>query len=193
MSSKASLRYAKALFALGKEEQNIQSLRSEVARLAELLAEHSDFREVLLTPLYPADERKAVLLQVAERAELSHLLKNFTAYLIDRRRLIDFPGIAEEFSRLADEDEGLLTAKVRSASPLDEEREQRLQRALSERTGRRVRLDIELDPTLIGGAIAKVGDLVIDGSLRTQLGQLRATLMKGSGAWISKPQKLPTS
>ena len=180
MSSKASLRYAKALFALGKEEQNIQSLRSEVARLAELLAEHSDFREVLLTPLYPADERKTVLLQVAERAELSHLLKNFTAYLIDRRRLIDFPEIAEEFSRLADQDEGLLTAKVRSASPLDEEREQRLQRALSERTGRRVRLDIELDPTLIGGAIAQVGDLVIDGSLRTQLGQLRATLMKGS-------------
>ena len=180
MSSKASLRYAKALFALGKEEQNIQSLRSEVARLAELLAEHSDFREVLLTPLHPANERKAVLLKVAERAELSHLLKNFTAYLIDRRRLIDFPEIAEEFSRLADEDEGLLTAKVRSASPLDEEREQRLQRALSERTGRRVRLDIELDPTLIGGAIAQVGDLVIDGSLRTQLGQLRATLMKGS-------------
>ncbi len=180
MSSKASLRYAKALFALGKEDQNIQSLRSEVARLAELLAEHSDFREVLLMPLHPADERKAVLLQVAELAELSHLLKNFTTYLIDRRRLIDFPEIAEEFSRLADQDEGLLTAKVRSASPLDEEREQRLQRALSERTGQRVRLDIELDPTLIGGAIAQVGDLVIDGSLRTQLGQLRATLMKGS-------------
>ena len=180
MSSKASLRYAKALFALGKEEQNLQALRGEVSRLAELLATHSDFREVLLTPLHPADERKSVLEQVAERAELSHLLKNFSAYLIDRRRLIDFPEIAEEFGRLADEDEGLLTAKVRSASPLDEEREQRLQRALSERTGRRVRLDIELDPTLIGGAIAQVGDLVIDGSLRTQLGQLRATLMKGS-------------
>ena len=83
-------------------------------------------------------------------------------------------------ARLVDEDEGLLTAKVRSASPLDAEREQRLQRALSDRTGRTVRLDVEHDPGLIGGAIATVGDLVIDGSLRTQLSQLRATLMKGS-------------
>ena len=74
----------------------------------------------------------------------------------------------------------MLTAQVRSASPLDEDREQRLQRALSDRTGRRVRLEVELDPSLIGGAIATVGDLVIDGSLRTQLSQLRANLMKGS-------------
>ena len=69
---------------------------------------------------------------------------------------------------------------MRSASPLDNEREERLQRALADRTGRRIRLDVELDPTLIAGAIAKVGDLVIDGSLRTQLSQLRANLMKGS-------------
>ncbi|MCS5636801.1 MAG: ATP synthase F1 subunit delta [Myxococcota bacterium] len=180
MSSRAANRYAKALFALGREEQVLGSLRAELNGLADLLEEHSDFRGVLLTPLYPAEERKAVLLRVAEKESLSVLLRNFTSYLIDQRRLIDFPDIVAEFNRLADEDEGLLTAKVRSASPLDEEREQRLQRALSERTGRRVRLDVELDPSLIGGAIATVGDLVIDGSLRTQLGQLRANLMKGS-------------
>jgi len=180
MSSRAANRYAKALFALGREEETLSSLRTEVNGLADLLEKHSDLREVLLTPLYPAEERKAVLVQVAEKESLSALLRNFTSYLIDQRRLIDFPDIVHEFNRLADEDEGLLTATVRSASPLDEEREQRLQRALSERTGRRVRLDVELDPSLIGGAIATVGDLVIDGSLRTQLTQLRATLMKGS-------------
>jgi len=180
MSSRAANRYAKALFALGREEQVLGSLRTELNGLAGLLEEHLDLREVLLTPLHPAEERKAVLLRIAERESLSALLRNFTSYLIDRRRLIYLPDIVEEFNRLADEDEGLLTAKVRSASPLDEEREQRLQRALSERTGRRVRLDVELDPSLIGGAIATVGDLVIDGSLRTQLGQLRANLMKGS-------------
>jgi len=180
MSSKAASRYAKALFALGREEGALASLRGEVNGLANLLEEHSDLREVLLTPLHPAEERKAVLAQVAQKENLSALLANFGSYLIDRRRLIDFPDIVQEFNRLADEDEGLLTAKVRSASPLDAEREQRLQRALSERTGRTVRLDVEHDPGLIGGAIATVGDLVIDGSLRTQLSQLRATLMKGS-------------
>jgi F-type H+-transporting ATPase subunit delta len=69
-----------------------------------------------------------------------------------------------------------LTAEIVSASPLDDRRKDRLRRALSERTGQEVRLEIEVDPALIGGAIAKVGDLIFDGSLRTQLGQLRNTL-----------------
>ncbi len=180
MSSKAAIRYAKALFALGREEQRLAPLRTELESLASFLEAHSELREALLTPLYPAEERKSVLREIANRAELSPLLVNFSAYLIDRRRLIDFDDIFAEFSRLADEDEGLVTAKVRSASPLDAEREERLKRALADRTGRRIRLDVELDPTLIAGAIAQVGDLVIDGSLRTQLGQLRANLMKGS-------------
>ncbi|MDG2332827.1 MAG: ATP synthase F1 subunit delta [Myxococcota bacterium] len=180
MSSKAALRYAKAVFALGRESQELPALRMELNGLADLLKENSNLREVLLTPLHPADERKAVLRGLASEASFSSTLQNFAAYLIDRRRLIDLPEIVHEFNRLADEDEGLLTAQVRSASPLDEDREQRLQRALSDRTGRRVRLEVELDPSLIGGAIATVGDLVIDGSLRTQLSQLRANLMKGS-------------
>jgi F-type H+-transporting ATPase subunit delta len=94
--------------------------------------------------------------------------------------MIDFATIAHEFDRLADEDAGLVVAQVISASPLDPGREDRLRRALSQRTGSEVRVEVTLDPDLIGGAIAKVGDLVIDGSIRTQLSQLRANLMKGS-------------
>ena len=63
---------------------------------------------------------------------------------------------------------------------MDDRRKDRLRRALTERTGQEVRLEIEIDPSLIGGAVAKVGDLVFDGSLRTQLGQLRNSLTKGS-------------
>ncbi len=75
---------------------------------------------------------------------------------------------------------GLVTAEVTAASPLDERRKDRLRRALSQATGREVRLEVRVDPELIGGAIAKVGDLVFDGSLRTQLAQLRTNLMKES-------------
>ena len=74
----------------------------------------------------------------------------------------------------------MVTAEVLSASPLDDRRKDRLRRALSERTGQEVRLEVEVDASLIGGAIAKVGDLVFDGSLRTQLGQLRNTLKKSA-------------
>ena len=79
-----------------------------------------------------------------------------------------------------DEAAGLVTADVISATSLDEAREDRLRRALSERTGFEVRLEVDVDPSLIGGAIAKVGDLVFDGSIRAQLDQLLANLTKES-------------
>ena len=120
-----------------------------------------------------------MLRAVAEHG-LSPLVTHFCSFLIDQRRIVDFEAIAEEFARLADEEAGLLTAEVVSASPLDDRRKDRLRRALAERTGHEVRIEVSVEPSLIGGAIAKVGDLVIDGSLRTQLSQLRANLMKGS-------------
>ena len=105
---------------------------------------------------------------------------HFLQFLIDQRRLVHFEAIHEEFERLANEASGLVTAHVRAASELDERKQDRLRRALSQRTGREVRLDIRVDPSLVGGAIATVGDMVFDGSVRTQLGRLRSTLTKGS-------------
>ncbi len=179
-STTAALRYAKALFSLAGEEHKVTETGEELELLGRLMAENAALREALLTPLHPAEQRKAVVAALAQRLGLSRLLSNFCAYLIDQRRLVNFAGIREEFRRLADEDAGLMTAQVISASPLDDRRKDRLRRALSERTGREVRLEIALDRELIAGAIAKVGNLVFDGSLRTQLSQLRATLMKGS-------------
>ena len=119
-----------------------------------------------------------MLQRVAEVEGFSGLMTNFYSYLIDQRRLIDFPGIREEFTGLVDEDSGLITAQVVTASPLDEQRRERLRRALCERTGYDVRLEVEVDERLIGGLVAKVGDLVFDGSIRAQLESLRANLTK---------------
>jgi F-type H+-transporting ATPase subunit delta len=177
--SPAASRYAKALFGLAKDEHRLSEIRAEVDALAALLTESDELRGALFMPLFPGEERKAVLRAVAERG-LSQLVTNFCSFLIDQRRMLDFAAVAEEFGRLADEEAGLLTAEVISASLLDDRRRDRLRRALSERTGREVRVEVTLEPELIGGAIAKVGDLVIDGSIRTQLSQLRANLMKGS-------------
>lgn len=179
-TSAAARRYARALFMLAKEEHRVREVADELDDLARLIDENDQLSEVLLTPLYPVEERKAVLRAIAEKGGMSVTVKNFYSYLIDQRRLVDYPGIHEEFKRLADEDAGLMTAEVISASPLDDRRKDRLRRALSERTGREVHLDITVDESLIGGAIAKVGDMVFDGSLRAQLAQLRASLTKGS-------------
>jgi F-type H+-transporting ATPase subunit delta len=176
----AAHRYAKALFGLAEDEHRHREVRDELGKLSSLFGESRELREALLTPLHPASEREAALREISGRIAVSPLVQNFLSYLIDQRRLIDFQAITEAYDELADNAEGLLTAEVISASPLDDRRKDRLRRALSERTGREVRLEMQVNPALIGGAIAKVGDLVFDGSLRTQLRQLRANLTKGS-------------
>jgi F-type H+-transporting ATPase subunit delta len=176
----AAHRYAKALFGLARDERRHREVREELERLVSLFDETRELRETLLTPLHPAAERKAALGAILESTSVSLLVRNFLAFLIDQRRLIDFKAIVGVYAELADAAAGLMTAEVIAASPLDDRRRDRLRRALSERTGREVQLQIEIDPALIGGAIAKVGDMVFDGSLRTQLGQLRANLTKGS-------------
>jgi F-type H+-transporting ATPase subunit delta len=178
-SSAAARRYARALFSLAKEEDRIAETRQELQQLADLVAENEELQHALFRPLHPVAERRAVLREVAERLGFSTTARNFFSFLIDQRRLVDFEGIREEYEHLADAAAGRAKAEVVSASPLSHEQRDRLLRALSARTGREVELDVKIDPSLLGGAIASVGTLVFDGSLRTQLNQLRASLTKG--------------
>jgi len=176
----AARRYARALFSLARERNQTSEVRSELAQLAELFEQDRALHDVLMTPLHPAAERKAVLSALAREAGMTDAVAHFLLFLIDQRRLVDFAAIQQEYDRLANEASGLLTARVVAAAALDERRQDRLRRALSDRTGHEVKLDIVVDPSLIGGAVATVGDTVFDGTLRTQLERLRANLTKGS-------------
>jgi len=178
MAGGAAQRYAKALFGLAQDDRRHREVRAELERLSALFAQSREVAAALLTPMHPASERKAALRALSARENVSPLVQNFLGFLVDQRRLIQFEAIAAAYAELADRAEGMLTAEVKVASPLDDRRKDRLRRALSQRTGREVKLQIEVDPSLIGGAIAKVGDLVFDGSLRTQLAQLRSNLSK---------------
>ena len=178
-SSAAARRYAHALFALASEEGNVDAVRRELEDLSELLAANPKLANSLFRPLHPALERRALLRAVCERLGASSPVQNFYSFLIDQRRLVDFPAIHAEFGRLADEAAGRSVASLVTASPLSDLQRERLQRALSAQTGQTVELEVDVDPSLIGGAIATVGGLVFDGSLRTQLHQLRAALTRG--------------
>lgn len=175
----AGRRYAKALFSLAREEGRVAEVREEIGRLGKLLAESAELRGVLFQPLHPVAERRAVLAAVAERLGASQLLKHFLSFLLDQRRLVDWDAIEAEYARLADAAAGVTHVRVKSATALDAAQRERLQHALEQRSGGRVQLEIEVDPTLVGGVVAQVGDLVYDGSLRTQLRQLRASLARG--------------
>jgi F-type H+-transporting ATPase subunit delta len=171
-------RYARALFGLARDESRVGAIRTELCGLSDLITQTPELRRVLLTPLYPVRERKGVMNGLSELLNLSKTVRHFFAFLIDQRRLLDFAGVREEYERLADEATGVVTAEVSAAAPLDERRQERLRRALSDHTGQQVLLDVTIDPSLIGGAIAKVGDLVFDGSVRAQLARLRTSLAK---------------
>jgi F-type H+-transporting ATPase subunit delta len=178
-SSAAARRYARALFSLAQEEGRIEAVRGELDALEQLFGSNAELRHAIFRPLHPVAERRAVLRQVCERLSCSRTVTSFLGLLVDRRRLIDFDAILEELRRLADEAAGRVRAEVVSATRLREEQRERLRRALAARTGKQVELDERVDPTLLGGAVASVAGVVFDGSLRTQLTQLRGSLTKG--------------
>ena len=178
-SSAAARRYARALFALAEETGAIEQIRGEIARIAALFDADRALRDALFRPLHPVAERRAVLRSLCERLSLAPIVRNFFAYAIDQRRLVDFDAIRTEYEQLADAAAGLVKARVTAAAPLDDAQRSRLQSALAARTGRNVELEVSIDPALIAGAVATVGNVVFDGSLRTQLQQLRDTLSRG--------------
>lgn len=178
-SSAAARRYARALFSLANESGSVEAVRGELDALAAVLESNSEVRNAIFRPLHPGGERRAVLESLCDRLGSSPSVKKFCAFLVDQRRVIEFDAICEAYAVLADEAAGRTRARVLSASPLSDGQQDRLRRALSARTGRQVELDVAVDRNLLGGAVASVGGLVFDGSLRTQLDQLRCSLTRG--------------
>lgn len=178
-SSAAARRYARALFSLASESGSVEAVRGELDALAATLESNSEIRNAIFRPLHPGAERRAVLESLCDRLGSSPSVRNFCALLVDQRRVIEFAAICEAYAVLADDAAGRTRASVVCASPLSDAQQERLRRALSARTGRQVELDVEVDRSLLGGAVASVGGLVFDGSLRTQLEQLRGSLTRG--------------
>ncbi|MEB2345280.1 MAG: ATP synthase F1 subunit delta [Deltaproteobacteria bacterium] len=174
--SAAAERYARALFGLARDQDRVDAVGQELATVIEAMRQVPALRDVLLRPLHPATERRAALRAVGERLGLSPLLQHFGSFLIDQRRTRDLEAIHDCYQRLAEEAAGRVRGELVSAAPLESAQLERLRAALAQRTGRSVDLEVRVDPALLGGVVARVGDLVFDGSLRTQLAQLRASL-----------------
>lgn len=175
----AARRYAKALFQLAREEGRVDAVRAEMKALADAFDATPELRHVVFRPLHPLAQRKAAVDAVTARLGGSDTVRRFLALLLDQHRMDTFPEVRAELERLADEAAGRVPAEVITAAELPADQLERLRRALAERTRRDVQLQVRVDPSILGGVVAKVGDLVFDGSIRTQVAQLRANLMKG--------------
>lgn len=170
-------RYARALFDIGVENGNLTRLTEELSSFADIYAGSKELRDVLDNPLVLDAQRHAVLDEIGRRIGLGELVLNAIRLLVTRRRIRQTPTVAQALRKMKDEVDGILRATVVSARPLSKAYEQRLQSELQKLTGKSVLLTCEVDASLIAGVVTRLGDKVIDGSLRSRLDELRNQLL----------------
>jgi F-type H+-transporting ATPase subunit delta len=173
-------RYARAVFGLSEGAQAHAKLLDEVGTLANEITSSDELRHVLLAPLHPRAERKGVLVELATKLGLSAEVRVTSELLVDENRLQLLPAIRDELQRLVDSEAGRVAARVVSARPLDRAAQEEIRQALARRVGHDVAIEFVVEPELIGGVVARIGDVLLDGSIRTQLERLGETLKKGT-------------
>ncbi len=172
-----SRRYARALFSIGVDRGTFEPLGKELEDFAALWTGSAELRDALANPVFKASEKRAVLQSLLVRVGSSPDVQKFVLLLLERRRLAAVPHISRAYREMADEHTGRVRAHVTSAQPLGPAELERVRQSLARRTGKQVILEASVDAALIGGIVARVGDLVLDGSVRTQLGTLRDKLL----------------
>lgn len=173
-------RYARALFSLGEDPGNATAISAEVDQLTEAALASPEIERVIFTPIHPRAERRGVVSELAERLGLSAEVRAFAAMLVDENRMSILPEIRDELRELVERAAGRVKAQLIAARPLQESELEQIRSALSRRLDREVTVELEVDPELIGGVVARVGDILLDGSIRTQLAVLGESLRKGA-------------
>ena len=166
--------YAKAAFEEARDRGRLGPW-SEALRTAAAVVRDSRVEALLGNPRVTPKELAALMIEIAG-PELDEEGRNFVRTLADNRRLALLPEIAALFDELKSEAEGVVDVTVTSAAPLDDSQRVKLVGALERRLGRSIRLQCATDPALIGGAVLRAGDLVIDGSLRSRLERIAYAL-----------------
>jgi len=170
-------RYAKALLAIGVAHKNWDALAKELDSIVDVFTGSRELQEALANPVFVMSKRRAIVEELTKRLALGKTMRNFLLLLVDRGRIGALPAIGREYRALADAQAGRVRVTVGSAKPLDPGVELRLKAVLEKRTGKTVVLEKHEDPGLLGGIVTQVGDLVFDGSVRTQLANLRQQLL----------------
>lgn len=169
-------RYAKAIFSLGSETEKYGEYNTTLQAFAGLYEANPDVVDALTNPLYPLEIREKVMDGIVKSMAVDTVMSKFLNLLVEKKRADILPEIAEEFKTMVDEAQNLSHGTVVSAVELSDELQKKIQDTLEKLTGKKVELTTSVDPSIIGGMIAKVGDLVLDGSIKTQLAGLKESI-----------------
>ena len=175
-------RYARALLLIAKENNKADNYRLELDRIVALFENESLVHQAICNPLYDVCGRRRLLTVIVDKLNLSQVVGSFLILLFDKGRFGFLQAIVDHYHRLADDLKGVARATVVSATELSQDALDKIKTALMRRTGKSIELDIQTDPTLIGGVVTQLGDLVLDGSIKTQLLNMRESLKRGESA-----------
>lgn len=170
-------RYAQALLDLGVEQSNLDKLVEEVSGVAAAWTTSPELRNAIENPLVAHEAKKAVMTEVCDQIGASPITRNVVQMLVDRRRARTLPHVAQYLRELADKRKGVVRAEVTTAAPLGDAYYERLRVQLEKMTGQKVVVDKKTDPTLVAGVVTRIGDRILDGSLRTRLQSLKDSLL----------------
>ena len=171
-------KYARALLEIGRREKNQELLGKDLEKLWGLLQENKELRMVLFSPFYPAPRRKAIARRVGESLSLARSTLDFINLLIERDRMDHFPAVVKSYEELCDAVSNRLRASLASQGKLPPQLVGEIQTQLESSTGKEVILSTLEDPSLIGGVVTKIGNIIYDGSLKTQLLKAKENLYK---------------
>ncbi len=170
-------RYAKAILELAQESSSVDAVGAQLDALVELcLANDSQLLGAMGNPGFTAVERRGVLEAVLPKVGAGPLFSNFVRLVADKDRFAALPDIAREYRALADTLANRVRATVTTAAPASSGLQAEITAALSTATGKQVVLETKVDPTILGGMVARVGSRLFDASLRTRLETLQVTL-----------------
>jgi len=149
---------------------------AEAQSIAALVASSKDLREVWEAPSIPADQKRKLLDAIVAREKISREVRNFVAVLIDKRRTSFLAAIVKQFEQDLNQRLGFAVAEVTSSRDLNDTERRTLESQVEKLTGKKVRANYARDPSILGGAVVKIGSTIYDGSVKGQLERMRQTL-----------------
>ena len=176
MSSASAVRYARALFDVALKESDPSRVEQELSSIVTLVTGHAELRNALESPGVPPVAKKSVVEALVSRGQFTPPVGKLLVMLAERDRLTLLEPVLEAFRTRLREQHRVLEAEVTTAIPLEPEQQAALQQRLGAATTRQVTLTTKVDPSLIGGIVARIGSTVYDGSLATQLAKLKGRL-----------------
>lgn len=176
MVSSLGLKYAKPLFEVAAEQGRTSEMGQELATFNQLLENHAELRAALKNPALPFAVKRKIIQKLATAVPLGATLVNFALLVVKNARVARFGEMVQAYRQVFDDHKGVVRGTVTAAHALSVSDRQRLRQALRELTGQQVDLEYRQDASLIGGVEVRIGSIIYDGSIRTQLETLHRKL-----------------